>query len=50
MLNKYLEILAVDIMNPIKQDLLFSNNYVNNTIDPYNFTEYPHEDIYITLL
>ena len=49
-LNKYLEILAADIKNPIKQDLLFSNNYVNNTIDPYNFTEYPYEDIYVTLL
>jgi hypothetical protein len=49
-LNKYLEILAADIKNPIKHDLLFSNTYVNNTIDPYNFTEYPHEDVYITLL
>ena len=49
-LDKYLQILADDIKNPLKENILFSNKYVNNTIDPYSFTEFPFEDIYIRML
>ena len=43
----FMEILASDIQNPLKEKILFSRLFIKSTVDPYKFNNYPYEKIYI---
>ena len=44
-LHNILSILAADIQNPLKENILFSISFTNNIIDPFKFIRYPDENI-----
>jgi hypothetical protein len=46
-ITPFMEILASDIQNPLKEKILFSRLFVKSTVDPYKFNKYPYEKIYI---
>ena len=43
--DKYIDILASDILNPLKSKILFSKFYLKNIMDPYQFIRRPYEQI-----
>ena len=44
-----LDVLAMDILNPLKEKWIFSTVFLDNTINFFKFTKYPYENIVIEM-
>jgi hypothetical protein len=49
-LDGYLELLANDILNPLKYNIISVRSLYDSIIDPYNFIEYPYNTISINII
>jgi hypothetical protein len=49
-LDEMLDIMAYDLKNPNKQQILFSRAFVKTSLDPFRFVKRPYEQVYVAFL